>query len=142
MPRRSAWSTTAWPAIVSTTPPATTRTVSSNPLNGGRTTVLGQSSHQIAIIAITGRAKVDNGPSTNRDRSGPPHPIPSATAAGSTSIAPASPRAGCPASRVSAISGRLRRGIHDELGRERQPADPPPGGVEHRVGDRRRHAHL
>ena len=71
-PRRSTCSTTAWPATVRTTPPSTTSTVSAQPDHAGRSVVPGQSSHQNAIIAMTGSANVESGPRTSSDRSAPP----------------------------------------------------------------------
>ena len=52
---------------VRATPPAMTRAVLRKPDNGAFNRVPGQSSHQKAIIATTGNAKVESGPSTRSE---------------------------------------------------------------------------
>ncbi len=81
-------------ATVSTTPPATTITVSYRPDHWRRNITPGQSSHQNAIIARTGRAKVMIGPSTSSECTAPFAPIASSTASGTTKSRPISPRRG------------------------------------------------
>src|SRR5258708_37654066 len=73
-PRRSDRSTTAWPAIVSTTDPAMTSAVSIRPVQGVRSLAPGQSFHQNATMATAGSENVASGPSVSSDVSVLPAP--------------------------------------------------------------------
>ena len=157
-PRRSTCSTIAWPAMVRTTPPSTTSTVSAEPDHAGCSMVPGQSSHQNAIIAMTGSANVESGPRTSSDRSAPPggHPEEErhryheheagepeggfAAPAGRVRVAvPRSADARTEPRRPGQLVVRSDRGgIHHQLRHHGELADSPTGGVEHCVGDRRR----
>ena len=150
--------------MVSRTAPIATSSGVDQPDQAGRRLVPGQSSHQKAIIATTGSAKVTSGAEHEQralraagaereqqrhrhDQQQPGQPRP----AGGRPLR-GTPRAQCRTAR--AIGQRRRaaargsdgahdvRRVHDELGGERQLADPAAGGVEDGVGDRRGRADL
>ena len=84
----------ARPTAARSKPPATTIAVSERPDQPPLARVPGQSSHQNAIIATSGRANVTTGPSSAAECAGPPAPAASNPATGSTNSSPASPRFG------------------------------------------------
>ena len=98
-PRRSARSTTAWPAMVSTTEAAATRRVSIRPVQGVVSLDPGQSFHQNATMATAGSANVASGPRINSDVWVLPVPRARAKKTAVPSSSPPTPSQGCAASR-------------------------------------------
>ena len=98
-PRMSDRSTTAWPAMVSSTAATTTSAVSIRPVHGVVSLDPGQSFHQNATMATAGSANVDSGPRTSSDVRVLPVPRARAKKTAAPSSSPATPSQGCAARR-------------------------------------------